>query len=52
MQLCKEFIIKDIKAYSINNDISIIDELEQCNLFVVIEVVVKNRINLKEKYND
>lgn len=39
MQLCKEFIIKDIKDYSINNDISIIDELEQCNLFVVIDMI-------------
>jgi hypothetical protein len=37
--ICKEFIIKDILDYEVNNDINIMRELEQCNLFIVIDLI-------------
>lgn len=39
MEICKEFIIKDILDYEILNDINILEELEQCNLSVMIDLV-------------
>jgi hypothetical protein len=39
MSICREFIIKDILDYEINNDISIFDELGQANLFVILDLI-------------
>lgn len=39
MNLCKEFIIKDILAYEMNNDINIFEELSQGNLFIIIDLI-------------
>lgn len=39
MNICKEFIIKDVLDYELNNDISIFDELGQENLFIVLDLI-------------
>lgn len=39
MNICKEFIIKDILAYEMNNDINIFEELSQGNLFIIIDLI-------------
>lgn len=39
MRLCKEFIIKDILDYEMNNDINILDELSQGNIFIILDLI-------------
>jgi len=39
MKICNEFIIKDILDYELLNEVNILDELEQCNLSVMIDLV-------------
>lgn len=39
MKICNEFIIKDLFDYMILNDIDILEELESCNLFVMIDLI-------------
>ena len=39
MKICYEFIIKDLFDYMIMNEIDILEELESCNLFVMIDLI-------------
>lgn len=39
MELCKEFIIKDLFDYMIMNDTDILEEISYCNLSVMIDVI-------------
>lgn len=39
MQICKEFIIREVLDYELNNDINIFDELTQGNLFIVLDLI-------------
>lgn len=39
MKICYEFIIKDLFDYMILNEIDILEELESCNLFVMIDLI-------------
>lgn len=49
MKLCKEFIIKDILEYEIQNDMNIINELTNLNLDVVIDLLmIGNKISFEE----
>lgn len=49
MKLCKEFIIKDILEYEIQNDMNIINELTNLNLDVVIDLLmIGNKILFEE----
>ncbi len=49
MKLTKEFIIKDILDYEINEDINIIEELQSFNLFVVFDLLmIGNKCNYEE----
>lgn len=49
MKICHEFIIKDLFDYMISNDIDILDELESCNIFVMIDLIkMGNKCNEEE----
>lgn len=49
MKICSEFIIKDLFDYMISNDIDILDELESCNIFVMIDLIkMGNKCNEEE----
>lgn len=49
MRICHEFIIKDLFDYMISNDIDILDELESCNIFVMIDLIkMGNKCNEEE----
>ena len=49
MRICSEFIIKDLFDYMISNDIDILDELESCNIFVMIDLIkMGNKCNEEE----
>lgn len=39
MQICKEFIIREVLDYELNNDINIFDELSQANLFIILDLI-------------
>lgn len=39
MQICKEFIIREVLEYELNNDINIFDELSQANLFIILDLI-------------
>lgn len=39
MKMCKEFIIKDVLAYELDNDINIFEELSQGNLFIILDLI-------------
>lgn len=39
MRICKEFIIKDVLDYELNNDISIFEELSQGNVFIMLDLI-------------
>ena len=39
MQICKEFIIREVLDYELNNDINIFDELSQENLFIILDLI-------------
>lgn len=39
MRICGEFIIKDLFDYMINNDVDILQELQSCNLFIMVDLV-------------
>lgn len=39
MQICKEFIIREVLDYELNNDINIFDELGQANLFIILDLI-------------
>lgn len=39
MNMCKEFIIKDVLAYELDNDINIFEELSQGNLFIILDLI-------------
>ena len=39
MQICKEFIIREVLDYELSNDINIFDELSQANLFIILDLI-------------
>lgn len=39
MSLCKEFIVKEVLDYELNNDMNILEELSQGNLFIIIDLI-------------
>ena len=39
MSLCKEFIVKEVLDYELNNDMNILEELSQGNLFIMIDLI-------------
>lgn len=39
MSICKQFIVKDIMEYELNNNINILLELSQNNLFVIVDMI-------------
>lgn len=39
MQICNEFIIKDLFDYMITNDVDILEELSYCNLFIMVDLI-------------
>lgn len=39
MNICKEFIIKDVLDYELNNYINIFDELSQGNIFIILDLI-------------
>ena len=39
MQICKEFIIREVLDYELNNNINIFDELSQANLFIILDLI-------------
>lgn len=39
MKMCKEFIIKDVLEYELDNDINIFEELSQGNLFIILDLI-------------
>lgn len=39
MNICKEFIIREVLDYELNNDINIFDELAQANLFIILDLI-------------
>lgn len=43
MKICNEFIIKDLFDYMIENDVDILEELQSCNLFIMIDLIKIDR---------
>ena len=39
MRICGEFIIKDLFDYMINNDLDILEELQNCNLYIMVDLI-------------
>lgn len=39
MNICREFIIREVLDYELNNDINIFDELGQANLFIILDLI-------------
>ena len=40
MQICKEFIVKDLLDYMVINDVDILQELSYCNLSTMVDMVM------------
>ena len=52
MKIINEFIIKDILDYEILEEVNILDELEQCNLSVIIDLIrIGNKCSEAEAEN-
>lgn len=52
MSIIKEFVINDILQYEMNNDINILEELQCCNISIIIDLImIGNKCSYEDALN-